>query len=724
MDVNKARTLFFEEAYEQCDHLEQALLDRESYPANPETYNLMFRTAHTIKGSASMLGLTMLVRFAHAMENMLARLRSGELQLDEHLINLLLACNDQLRDLLQGAEHNPELPQTETQQILALLSQLQGHQSLPAQPVVVPPQSVLPSQALKRWHLSVRFYPSLYQDGFDLLAFIRYLGNLGEIVFIEPVWHEWPPLQLLDPTECFLGYEIGLRSAESPERIRSTFDFVAHASIICLLTPHQDLAEFAAQGERLAQWRNEPLTAQLARWEAADVLTREEAAAIERGDYRRSQTSEPDSASAAPSASFSQPAQPEPELPVTPQPKPAPLRSEGHYIRIEAAKLDRLINRVGELVIATSATTLQARLRGDAELVESVAAVNTLVEGIRDDALTLRMVPINEIFNRFPRLVHELSQQTGKNISLHINNAETDIDKSMVEKLTDPLMHLVRNAVDHGIEDEAQRLEAGKAAGGVITLNAYHDAGAVVVEVSDDGRGIDRDKILAKAQTMGMAQEGKILSEQEIFQFLFQPGFSTASGVSDLSGRGVGLDVVKRNLESLRGETTIESHPGRGTTFRLRLPLTLAIIDGFRIEVDHSSLVIPLDMMLECIDLPPDALDTPSRQINIRGEWVPFIVLRELFALPPADEPEFVVIVDYADNRAGIVVDRLIGEVQAVIKPLGELFRTLRYVSGSTILGNGQPALILDVPQLIELARRRELHLIHQHADTHSGSRT
>ena len=566
---------------------------------------------------------------------------------------------------------------------------------------------------MRTWHLSLRFYPALYQDGFDLLAFIRYLGNLGDIVFIEPVWHEWPPLQLLDPTECFLGYEITLRSAQPPERIRSTFDFVAHASIICLLTPHQDLAEFAKQGARLAQWRNEPLAAQLARWEAANVLTRTEADAIEQGVY-----------DTAPAASCDPRDQPTPANPQSeadnPLPLPlkaAPLRGEGHYIRIEAAKLDRLINRVGELVIATSATTLQAKMRGDAELVESVATVNTLVEGIRDDALTLRMVPINEIFNRFPRLVHELSQQTGKNISLHINNADTDIDKSMVEKLTDPLMHLVRNAVDHGIENEQQRLQAGKPASGVITLNAYHDAGAVVVEVSDDGRGIDREKIQAKALSLGMTQEGKVLGEQEIFQFLFQPGFSTAADVSDLSGRGVGLDVVKRNLESLRGEATIESRLGVGTTFRLRLPLTLAIIDGFRIEVDHSSLVIPLDMMIECIDLPPEALDTPSRQINIRGEWVPFIVLRELFALPPANEPAFVVMVDYADNRAGIVVDRLIGEVQAVIKPLGELFKSLRYVSGSTILGNGQPALILDVPQLIELARRREQHLLHQQAD-------
>lgn len=709
MDINKARALFFEEAYEQCDHLEHALLDRETYPAGPDTYNLMFRTAHTIKGSASMLGLTMLVRFAHAMENMLARLRSGEIRLDEHLINLLLACNDQLRDLLQGAEHNPELPQTETQQILALISQLEGHQSLPTPAVTLPLQTPPEPQEMRSWHLSLRFYPALYQDGFDLLAFIRYLANLGDILYIEPVWHEWPPLQLLDPTECFLGYELGLRSAQSAERIRGTFDFVAHASIICLLTPHQDLADYAREGARLAQWRNEALAAQLARWEAAGALTRAEAEAISRGEYDHAAAPQP---VATPVAS-------EPERTVAPlaNGKAAPLRAEGHYIRIEAAKLDRLINRVGELVIATSATTLQAKLRGDAELVESIATVNTLVEGIRDDALTLRMVPINEIFNRFPRLVHELSQQTGKNISLHINNADTDIDKSMVEKLTDPLMHLVRNAVDHGIEQEQQRRQGGKPATGVITLNAYHDAGAVVVEVSDDGRGIDREQIQAKARALGMVPEGKVLGEQDIYQLLFQPGFSTAVDVNDLSGRGVGLDVVKRNLDSLRGEVTIESRLGAGTTFRLRLPLTLAIIDGFRIEVDHASLVIPLDMMIECLDLPPEALATPARQINIRGEWVPFVVLRELFALPPANEPAFVVIVDYADNRAGIVVDRLIGEVQAVIKPLGELFKSLRYVSGSTILGNGQPALILDVPQLIELARRREDHLIHQHAD-------
>ncbi len=707
MDINKARALFFEEAYEQCDNLEHALLDRDTYPANPDTYNLMFRTAHTIKGSAGMLGLAMLVRFAHAMENMLERLRSGEIALDEHLINLLLACNDQLRDLLQGAEHNPELQQTETQQILALLSQLQGHQTLPSQPLIMQAPAPVNQTDRRAWHLSLRFYPALYQDGFDLLAFIRYLGNLGEIRVIQPVWQEWPPLQLLDATECFLGYEIGLLSAEPAERIRSTFDFVAHASLICLLNPHQDLAQFSEQGQKLAAWRNEPLAAQLQRWVQAGALSEEEAASIARGELT------PGAASLAPPIQSIQLPQEAPQQ----QARPAPLRAEGHYIRIEAAKLDRLINRVGELVIATSATTLQARMRGDAELIESVAIVNTLVEGIRDDALTLRMVPINEIFNRFPRLVHELSQQTGKEIQLQIRNADTDIDKSMVEKLTDPLMHLVRNAADHGLEEQQARLAAGKPAQGTITLNAYHDAGAVVVEVSDDGRGIDRDKILAKAHGQGLLPEGKVLSEQEIFQLLFLPGFSTASDVSDLSGRGVGLDVVKRNLEFLRGETTIDSRLGLGTTFRLRLPLTLAIIDGFRIEVDHASLVIPLDMMVECIDLPPDALRTPARQINVRGEWVPFIVLRELFALPPADEPEFVVMVDYADHRAGIVVDRLIGEVQAVIKPLGELFKSLRYVSGSTILGNGQPALILDVPQLIQLAWRREQHALRQQAD-------
>ncbi|MBS4692173.1 chemotaxis protein CheA [Aeromonas veronii] len=708
MDINKARMLFFEEAYEQCDNLEQALLDRIRHPLGADTYNQMFRTAHTIKGSASMLGLELLVRFTHSMENILARLRSGDLDLDEPLTQLLLHCNDQLRDLLQSAEHNPELKQVETQQILALMSQMQGFQSLPS--MTMADRSVMPEKepavpiVSEHWHLSVRFYSGLFRDGFDVLALLKYLGKQGTIHYIMPVWHPLPPLQLLDGTDCFLGYEIVIESACGVEKLRSAFDFVASQSVITLLPVHGDLALYRAAAPALCAWQDEDVSAQYARWERAGSLTSADIQVLLQP------------------APLTAPSTTTQLVTDTPEPVSSSrknlIRSDSHYIRIDAAKLDQLINRVGELVIAASATTLQAHQAGNVEMIESVAVVNGLVEGIRDDALTLRMVPIHEIFNRFPRVVHELSLQTGKSVTLNIQNADTDIDKSMVEKLTDPLLHLVRNAIDHGIEPPAVRREKGKPEQGNITLNAYHDAGAVVVEVNDDGDGISREKVLAKALQAGLVSDTKAMSDNDVYQLLFAPGFSTNSEVNELSGRGVGLDVVRRNLDALRGDVTVESKQGVGTTFRLRLPLTLAIIDGFRVQVADTAFVIPLEMMTECLELPDSEEDLTVQQLHLRGEWLPYVHLRALFGLPPAQSNEFVVVVHHGDRRAGLVVDHLIGELQTVIKPLGELFRPLRGISGSTILGNGHPALILDIPQLLaqvtQWEQQRILHTLNE----------
>lgn len=709
MDINKARMLFFEEAYEQCDNLEQALLDRVGHPLGSDTYNQMFRTAHTIKGSASMLGLELLVRFTHSMENILARLRSGELDLDDALTQLLLHCNDQLRDLLQSAEHNLEQKQVETQQILALMSQMQGFQSLPSMtipaPLVMADKDPGVTPASERWHLSVRFYPGLFRDGFDVLALLKYLGHQGTIHYIMPVWCPWPPLQLLDSTDCFLGYEIVIESACGAEKLRSAFDFVASQSTITLLPVHGELALYQEAAPALCAWQGEEVSAQYARWEQAGSLTATDIQVL----------LQPALLAAIPPTA--PPLVTDTLEPVSTSRKSL-IRSESHYIRIDAAKLDQLINRVGELVIAASATTLQAHQTGNVEMIESVAVVNGLVEGIRDDALTLRMVPIHEIFNRFPRVVHELSLQTGKAVTLNIQNADTDIDKSMVEKLTDPLLHLVRNAIDHGIEQPAARRDKGKPEQGNITLNAYHDAGAVVVEVSDDGEGISREKVLAKAQQAGLVSDTKAMSDNDVYQLLFAPGFSTNSEVNELSGRGVGLDVVRRNLDALRGDVMVESKPGISTTFRLRLPLTLAIIDGFRVEVADTSFVIPLEMMTECLELPDNEEELTVQQLYLRGEWLPYVHLRALFGLPPAQGNEFVVVVHHGERRAGLVVDHLIGELQTVIKPLGELFRPLRGISGSTILGNGHPALILDIPQLLaqvtQWEQQRILHTLNE----------
>ncbi|HEX6733753.1 MAG TPA: chemotaxis protein CheA, partial [Azonexus sp.] len=341
------------------------------------------------------------------------------------------------------------------------------------------------------------------------------------------------------------------------------------------------------------------------------------------------------------------------------------------------------------------------------DLVEATSILSRLVENIRDSALQLRMVQIGDTFNRFNRVVRDVSKELGKEIELVISGAETELDKTVVEKIGDPLMHLVRNSLDHGIEPTAVRLERGKPACGRVSLNAYHDSGSIVIEIADDGGGLNRAKITAKAIERGIIQPGDTLSEHEAINLIFEPGFSTVDKVSNLSGRGVGMDVVRRNIQSLRGAIDVTSVEGQGTTFTIRLPLTLAIIDGFLVGVDKAAYVIPLDTVVECIEVKNQPAD--RNFLNLRGEALPFIRLREVFEIPGALPPrESIVVVQFAGQRAGIVVDQLMGEFQTVIKPLGAMFRHLRGIGGSTILGSGEVALILDVAALVHTVTQYE----------------
>jgi two-component system chemotaxis sensor kinase CheA len=367
-----------------------------------------------------------------------------------------------------------------------------------------------------------------------------------------------------------------------------------------------------------------------------------------------------------------------------------------------------LIDLIGELVIAGASTTLLAQRSKRTELVEATSVLSRLVESIRDSALQLRMVQIGETFNRFNRVVRDTAKELGKEVNLVITGADTELDKSVVEKIGDPLMHLVRTAMDHGLEPAAERLAAGKPAAGRLELNAYHDSGNIVIEVIDDGRGLPREKIRAKAVENGIVAEGQALSDQEIANLIFAPGFSTAEQVTNLSGRGVGMDVVRRNIEALRGSVVVQSQQGQGSRFTIRLPLTLAIIDGFLVGVDKSSFVIPLDMVVQCMELPAGA-STERNYIDLRGEVLPIVRLRELFEVT-TERParENVVVVKSGAHKVGIVVDVLQGEFQTVIKPLAAMFCHLRGIAGSTILGSGEVALILEVQALAKLAADAE----------------
>ena len=377
-------------------------------------------------------------------------------------------------------------------------------------------------------------------------------------------------------------------------------------------------------------------------------------------------------------------------------------------VRIPAEKLDQLINLVGELVIAGAGVHSLAQAHKVPALIKSTMKVNSLVEEVRNGALSMRMVQIGETFNRFRRVVRDVCGDLGKQVELELLGTESELDKSVVDKIVDPLMHIVRNALDHGIERPEERIAAGKPPCGRLVMSAFHDSGQVVIQITDDGRGLARERILAKAVERGIVVPGTVLADKEILALIFAPGFSTAETVTSLSGRGVGMDVVKRNIESLRGSVELQSEPGKGTTVEIRLPLTLAIIDGFLVRVGRSHLVLPLDVVAECINTnslqaPADGASTAV--MPLRGTVLPVIFLRQLFNLRgPQGARQSIVVVRSGGRQAGIVVDALAGEYQTVIKPLGRMFRQLKGISGSTILGSGEVALILDIAALVALA--------------------
>lgn len=386
-----------------------------------------------------------------------------------------------------------------------------------------------------------------------------------------------------------------------------------------------------------------------------------------------------------------------------------PGAAAARFVRVPAERLDELIVQVGELVIASAGVDVLARETRHVRLQEAVGALMQLIDGIQSGALQLRMVPIGETFSRFQRVVRDVSQELDKKIHLDIVGGDTELDKAMVERIGDPLMHLVRNSMDHGLEPPAERLAAGKPEQGTLRLRAFHDSGSVVVEVSDDGRGLNRDRIVAKATERGLITSAEGMSDQDVWQLIFEPGFSTAEQVTNLSGRGVGMDVVKRSIESLRGTITLHSRPGQGTLMQMRLPLTLAILDGFMVGVGAARFIVPLDMVVECIELPADAMmPGQAKYLNLRGEVLPYICLREVFAIEGIPSRRLsVVVTRCGDLKTGVLVDNLHGEIQTVIKPMTGIFRHLRGISGTSILGSGDIALILDIHHMVQTTVER-----------------
>ncbi len=661
---------FRQEAQELLEQLEAALLDLERAPGDRDLIDSAFRALHTIKGSGAMFGFEQVAAFTHHVETAFDRVRKGEVGSSGELIAVALAAKDHMRTLIERPDRAAEPDST---RILDDLRRVVERAAAPAAPA--------PTAGPATWRIRIRLAPETLACGTNPLLLLDELRALGTCTVVAAV-ADIPPLEALDPTRCHIGWDVVLSTEQPRSAIEQVFLFVLDDGAV-EITPIDASDDEKRIGEILVERGDvapEVLGAALAQQEpigkvlmnvgavAPDKLT----AALAEQQHLRSE---------------------------------ARAAKGADSIRVPAERLDELMDRVGELVIAQSRLKQVAAVSRDMQVQSVAEEIERLAMELRDTTMGVRMVPIGSLFGRFRRLVHDLSRELGKKIELATSGEETELDKTVIERLNDPLIHLIRNAIDHGLEAPDERSGLGKPEQGRITLTARHAGAEVLISVSDDGRGLDRARIQARAEEQGLLAPGAKPSDSELFQVLFQAGFSTAREITSLSGRGVGMDVVKR--------TTIDvtSTPGRGAVVTLRLPLTLAIIDGLLVRVGQGRYVIPLAAVEECVELSPET-DARSRGrsfLDIRGDLVPFLRLRELFnATTPADRYQKVVIVSSGDLRVGLVVDQVIGDHQTVIKSLSKLHADVATFSGATILGDGTVALILDVAHLVEFGQARE----------------
>lgn len=698
--MEEARRSFAVESSELLEEMESCLLRLEKSPGDEEALNSVFRAVHTLKGAAGIVGLDGVQAFTHVVENLLQRIRNAELAISGDLIGLLLECRDHVSALvnetLNGLPSEAALAED-----LALLKRLRAYMDDGGEGA-----SGGPSAATDNWHISIRFGQDVLRNGMDPISFLSYLERLGEIVSLTTLHDSMPGALEMDPEDCYLGFEIDFRSEADKKAIAEVFEFVEEDSTIQILPPKsridsyvkliQDLPEDTLRlGEILVKG------GALARSELQNALRKQEKddpmdsrnigdILVEEGMVHRSVL----------------------DAAINKQRAMESTRAaEARTVRVDAEKLDQLVDLVGEMVIAGAGITQHAQRINDREMLQSASVMSRLVEEMREKAMGVRMVPLQETFSRFGRVVRDICRDTGKDIGLEVIGGETELDKTVVERIKDPLMHLVRNAADHGLEMPAERASLGKPARGTLTLKAYQDTGDVVIEVTDDGRGVDREGLYNEALRQGLVAAGSRFSDEEKLRLLFLPGFSTAPEVTSISGRGVGMDVVKSNIESLRGAVDVESREGEGTTVLIRLPLTLAIIEGFLVRVASSHYVVPMGMVVECLELTESARQAAHGRhfVNLRGRILPYVRLRDVFARDGSTpEHEHILVVQHSGREVGLLVDELDGEIQAVIKSLGRLYRGIRGISAATILGDGTVALVIDVPNLVRQAIERE----------------
>ncbi len=663
--------VFRTEAAELFEQIEAGLLDLLHNLSNQDQIDAVFRGLHTLKGSGAMFGFDALAAFTHHCETAFDRVRKGEVAATAELVACVLEAQDHMKVLVDQPHGGHE--EAGDRLLAKLQATVGGHSggTVVAPPLAAPVPAATTAKGTT-YNLRFRLPDNAMANGTNPLGLLDELRELGDC-HVAADLSTVPALDEIAPSDLHVGWNVTLTTEQPRSAIDDVFIFV------------MDDME----------------------------LTIEETAAA------AALPSVPEPA-AAPSPAAVSPASAPPAQPPHPdQAHPAGASDARHAkaaenLRVPAERLDELMDRVGELVIAQSRLSQLASSSADIQLRSVSEDVERLSGELRDTMMVLRMVPVTQLFGRFRRLVHDLARETGKMIELEFEGESTEVDKTVMERLADPLVHLVRNSVDHGLELPDERAAAGKERAGRVLLSARQSGGEVIITIKDDGRGIDRDRVRAKAEASGLIQPGQQLMDQELLQLIFQPGFSTAAQVTNLSGRGVGMDVVKKTVEALRGVIDIRSEPGKGSEVSLRIPLTLAIIDGLLVRVGTGRYVIPLSAVEECLELSLEE-DLRSRGrsfISLRDSLVPFLRLRDLFRTGTAPDPfQKVVVISTGDERVGLVVDQIVGDHQTVIKSMSKLHHDVATFSGATILGDGSVALILDVAHLVNAGQQQEAQL-------------
>ena len=739
-DFSQFQDAFFEEAGDHLAIVEEGLLALEQHPEDLDLLNKIFRSAHSIKGTSGMFGFNAVAQFTHKMETLLDLLRNGQKVVTPQVADLLLKATDCLKTLVEAAKTGSPVDDETVQRLTSELAagSVLGTQSWTqgarGTKQVSSPLPCASSPSLLHQYTIVWTPPEwLFQRGLDPLQIFKELASLGTLTLVTVDTSKLPELEAMDSEKCYLSWTMKLETVKNRTAVDAVFEFVKEDSALTIeeretldvkrktngadgATIDVSSSEFQVSSStpKHETLNKQPETVDGDPKPLGEILVESGVVSRETLDHALAQQKRVGEIlieqHAATPQQISQALQKQQD-----SASHAKKGTETASIRVDTAKIDKLNNLVGELVITQSMLSdlsTHFEMSQLAVLLERVAQLERNTREIQERIMGIRMLPIGSAFSRFPRLVRDLSGKSGKKIQLVLSGEETELDKTVIESITDPLTHLVRNSADHGLEQPEERLAAGKDEQGTIHLNAFHEGGSICITVEDDGRGLNRDKILAKAIKSGLISEQDKLTDDQIWPLIFKPGFSTAEKVTDVSGRGVGMDVVKRNIEGLGGAVSIKTAIGKGTTFTLKLPLTLAIIEGMTIRVGKETYIVPLLSILESIQPKGDAVKTivgKGEVMNVRGTYHPMMRLYEVFDLVPEHKDPtkaILMVLETEGERVAVMVDEILGQQQVVIKSMEQNFRKVEGIAGATILADGTVGFILDVRGLLELARQ------------------